>query len=35
MKTAQDELTPLLQALAKELQQNGFGLYPPPKNPKS
>ncbi len=34
MKTAQDALMPLLQTLANELQQNGMGLYPPPKNPK-
>jgi hypothetical protein len=34
MSAAQDVLTPLLQALAKELQQNGLGLYPPPKNPQ-
>ena len=34
MKAAQDALDPLIQALARELQQNGFGLSTPPKNPK-
>ena len=33
MATAQDALTPLLQKLAQELQEAGYGLQAPPRNP--
>lgn len=34
MATAQDALTPLLRRLAQEIQEAGYGLELPPKNPR-
>jgi len=33
MTSAQDALTPILQALAQELTQSGYGLHLPPRQP--
>jgi hypothetical protein len=35
MQNAQDALTHLLRFLAKELQESGYGIEPPPKTPLS
>jgi hypothetical protein len=34
MKLAQDALTPILQDLAREIQESGYGLELSPKNPR-
>jgi len=35
MAEAQDALTPILQRLAQELKESGYGLQAPPKNPRT